>query len=843
MSLTSFLLSILLFFPFINQEVAINGVVKNNNGEPLPNILVTVLSKNKNMLAYQYSDSEGKFNFTLKDVNSAVYIKASSLFFEEKEVEIDTTKDIILTLNPKVEVLDEVVITSSNYAKDTLNLDIRKYNLKKTESIESSLKKIPGISIDKDGRIRYWNKEIEKILIDGDDLADDQYTFISKNLRSEVLEDIQVLKNFEENTVLKKSRKSDKIALNLKIKEEFKSVWFGNVSLGYGNGLGNDDELKTSSNIGLLRKKIKFLNAQKFSSLGDESIPVFFGESEYEKSNAAIYNLKSIDVALPNEVTNFTDAFGNTFLINKKIKKLVLRSTNFIGIDKQKQESFRSTDFFFQDEDSFTEINRNRDRKTLFFGEIELKNPELKNSYFINKLKYKIGANKFSSFSLFDTDETNDDSKNNEVAFYNYLQYTQRFKKGVIINSELNFGISNLDEKTTINSQDVSSVIQSASPINQRVEKQFKFIDFKTDATFLLTKKLKGKLQLNYKNNNERFNIGLNPVITLYSNNVAFSRSEFIIKPSFIYNVSRKVKWKGHVSTNFFSLNNVNKVLFNYNTMLSLKFWGTLDLSFSQRQNFASNQNFLLNYYITNNNTFRRGGLLFEPLNYDQLRMKWIHKNRKNTFNNEFSFTYKKTKSSLLDEFSLVDNVNFNNTFLILRDGEEYVFKNQFIFLVNSLGFKLETSHSLLYTPLVNEGTELNELYFGLYSFEITSYFSSSLNFNAKFEYNKNVQTFNDTKSTFDTRNLILELNWDFTKALALKVNGGIYELNENIYNIFNVSLDYVPENKKFSYNLRMNNVLNEDEFSYQNRNSFFTSVTTIPLVPLYTFASVKYIF
>ena len=99
---------------------------------------------------------------------------------------------------------------------------MRSWQIKKNESVEKSLKKIPGISIDKDGKIKYWNTEIEKILIDGDDLANDQYTFISKNLRTAVIEDIQVLKNFEENTVLKKNQKSDKkgvrsIKLNKKI--------------------------------------------------------------------------------------------------------------------------------------------------------------------------------------------------------------------------------------------------------------------------------------------------------------------------------------------------------------------------------------------------------------------------------------------------------------------------------------------------------------------------------------------------------------------------------------------------------------------------------------------------
>jgi hypothetical protein len=214
-----------------------------------------------------------------------------------------------------------------------------------------------------------------------------------------------------------------------------------------------------------------------------------------------------------------------------------------------------------------------------------------------------------------------------------------------------------------------------------------------------------------------------------------------------------------------------------------------------------------------------------------------------NTYNNEFTFTYKKAKSSLLDEYSLLNNLNFNNTFLISRDGEEYVFKNQFIFLVNSFGFNIKTTQSYSFIPLSNQNTELNRLYDGLYDFEITSYFSSSLNFNIKLGYNKNIQTFDGNKSSFDSKNMILELDWDISKEMSFNMNGGVYELDQNFYNIFNISINYTPENKFFSYNLRINNLLNENEFSFQQRNSFFTSVTTIPLVPFYAFASVKYIF
>jgi hypothetical protein len=532
-----------------SQNIEIEGIVIDKDKKPIPNILISILTQEKEIIKYKYSDNGGKFNFTIDGAKNPFFLKASSLFYLEKQITINFQEKIIISLSDKVEMLNEVVINTSKINNDTINLGISKYNIKKEESIEKTLKKIPGISVDKDGRIKYWNTEIEKILIDGDDLADKQYTFISKNLRSEVLDDIQILKNFEENTVFKRSRKSDKIALNLKIKEEFTKIWFGNILIGYGNGSSNETEHKVHSNVGLLRKKIKFLNSQKLSSLGDKSIPDFFGDQN-RTNNKPVYNLKKNDISLPDEVTNFNNGFNNTFLINKKTKNLVFRATNFIGVDNQKQELFSSTDFFFQEEDSFTERNSNNERNTLFLGELELKNQGSERNFFINKLEYKIGNNRFSSSSIFNNNQVSDANRTREFAFYDNLQFTHRFKNGLILNNEVNFGISNLTQNTSINSSDLSLVAQNPnSNTEQNVKKHLKSFGTKSDFTYLISRNLKSNLLFNFNNIEEDFDIALIPNNTSFQNDFNVKRNEFIIKPTLIFRLSKKASLKGNISS------------------------------------------------------------------------------------------------------------------------------------------------------------------------------------------------------------------------------------------------------------------------------------------------------
>lgn len=839
-----------LFFSFYvsySQEVKVFGVAYNEKKEPLSNILVTVITKPDNILSYQYTNTKGEFDFLVTTSKDSLFIKASALNYTEKTLPFKKNSKNIFYLTYKVEELNEIVINSTTQNKDTLNLNIKNYGIKENESVEKTLKKIPGISIDKDGKIKYWNTEIEKILIDGDDLANDQYTFISKNLRTAVIEDIQVLKNFEENTVLKKNQKSDKIALNLKVKNRYRNIWFGNIDLGYGNDVEKGLRLKETLNLGLLKKEIKFLDFLNYSTLGNKAVPNLFGEIGSELENNALYNLKTFSNILPDEATNFNKGFSNTFLLNKKFKNITFRGTAFIGIDKQEQQITNNIDYFLQDDASFTERNDLNNRNSLFFGEGEIKSTNLKNSYLINTFKYKIGTHNFNTLTNFsNTNSTiSDVYQNKEKSFFNYLQYTYDLGNRTVLNSEIKLGISNLNEKSSIKSDILANFLNSNSTISQNIEKNLAYFNVKTDISYYLSKKLKSNIALHYKNNKEIFRALLTPNNPLYATDITFNRNELTIVPSLIYNISRKTRVTGKLNATFFQLNSFKQNVVNYDVQLDTNFLGNITLFHSKKQEFLPNQNFLPNYYLTNNNTFRKGVAFFNSLNYNLYKFQINHKNRLRTFNNEFSLSYKRANSFLLQEYKFVDNINFNDVSLIDKKGEFFTLKEQFIFLFNSIdiGFNIKTLQTISKLPLGSNIDELSNIYTALYNFEITSYFSSKFNFNLLFEYSQQSQKVYDSSFSFNSKNMILSLDYNFNKELSINVNGSFYEVNKNYFNIANLELNFVPENSNISYGFKVNNLLNENSFLYQESNSFFFSEEFIPLIPFYSFVNIKYIF
>lgn len=266
-------------------------------------------------------------------------------------------------------------------------------------------------------------------------------------------------------------------------------------------------------------------------------------------------------------------------------------------------------------------------------------------------------------------------------------------------------------------------------------------------------------------------------------------------------------------------------------------------MSYSRNQELPKNEFFLERYYLVNNNSFKRGGLFFSPLDYEQFKTSLTNQNKRSTFNNEISFTHRRSKSTLLQEFTATDNINFNNGIQIFREGTDDLLKEQLVILINNLVFNIETSHTFFRTPLSNDPGELNRIYSSDYRLEISSYFSKTFNFSLTSGYQKSVQKFGNKSSVFDTKNLSVDLDWEILEDVALNLNGGIYEVSDTIYKIFNSSIEYTPENKRISYGLYLNNILNEDEFSFQARNSFFYSFSSIPLVPRYILFQINYTF
>lgn len=117
---------------------------------------------------------------------------------------------------------------------DTLVFDAQRYARHTSFRLEELIRDIPGFRVDGEGRIYFNGKEISRIMIDGDDLSGEQYRLLSRNLRSMMVENLELIQDHQPNRLLKGYDLVGSPAINIRIKKEYKGRPSGSGTLGMG---------------------------------------------------------------------------------------------------------------------------------------------------------------------------------------------------------------------------------------------------------------------------------------------------------------------------------------------------------------------------------------------------------------------------------------------------------------------------------------------------------------------------------------------------------------------------------------------------------------------------------
>ena len=117
---------------------------------------------------------------------------------------------------------------------DTLIFDAQRYARPTAFRLEELLETIPGFRVDGEGRIYFNGKEISRIMLDGDDLAGERYKLVSRNLRSMMVEKVELIQHHHQNPLMKDFELSAAPAINIRIKKAYKGRATGSGSVGMG---------------------------------------------------------------------------------------------------------------------------------------------------------------------------------------------------------------------------------------------------------------------------------------------------------------------------------------------------------------------------------------------------------------------------------------------------------------------------------------------------------------------------------------------------------------------------------------------------------------------------------
>lgn len=231
-------------------------------------------------------------------------MQASFLFASIHRLAVDT----ILPGSTVGELPGIVIRRNQPMAKasgDTLTFDATRYLKPEAFRLEDLVKNIPGFRVDDNGRIYFNGKEISRIMIDGDDLAGEQYKLLSRNLKALMIDSLQLIQRHEKNRLMQTFSNQDAIAINLVIKKSWMEKTSGNLMISKDMGKRGEGDTELIR-LAKKAKQLCFINTNNTGANG-----VTDRGNEMQGNDRGVYRVWPFDPLYAGTGPNLPPAYVN----------------------------------------------------------------------------------------------------------------------------------------------------------------------------------------------------------------------------------------------------------------------------------------------------------------------------------------------------------------------------------------------------------------------------------------------------------------------------------------------------------------------------------------------------
>lgn len=220
--------------------VTLTGFVTDSVGETVPGAMVKVYATpaSKSMLVYGAASPGGEFRLTLPGDYSTVTVKVSAVGYRTETMQASVGTRLHVRLSPAPTTLKAITVKAPAIRAqgDTLIFDVAAFSSRGDRSIEAVISRLPGITVDEEGKIKYNGEPINKFYIEGADMLTGNYRLATRNISPEDVASVNVYENHQPKKVLEGIEFSERAALNLKLKKKSMLKPVGNLKAGAGYG-------------------------------------------------------------------------------------------------------------------------------------------------------------------------------------------------------------------------------------------------------------------------------------------------------------------------------------------------------------------------------------------------------------------------------------------------------------------------------------------------------------------------------------------------------------------------------------------------------------------------------
>lgn len=236
-----FFLFLIAALPAFSQKIiAVSGRVTDSSGLALEGASVKLRS-DKDSTGW-ITGKNGAFSLQVTGERS-IELRVSTIGYTPF---IKTYKDPtalidagMIKLVPEPAMMPEVIVTSVNpiiIKEDTVEYKTSAYKVREGAPVEDVIKKLPGVTVDKDGQISAQGKPVARVRVNGKDFFGGDAQTAMQNLPAEIIDNIQIIDDYgdEANLTGIKSGEPEKI-ININIRKDKSRGRFGNITAGAGD--------------------------------------------------------------------------------------------------------------------------------------------------------------------------------------------------------------------------------------------------------------------------------------------------------------------------------------------------------------------------------------------------------------------------------------------------------------------------------------------------------------------------------------------------------------------------------------------------------------------------------
>ena len=145
-----------------------------------------------------------------------------------------------INMEPKSRLLQEVIVKGTlqmTIKGDTTEFNAKAFVIQPNAKVEDLLKQLPGITVDKDGKITAEGQTVNKVLVDGEEFFGDDPTLVTRNIRADMVDKIQLYdKKSDQATFTGVDDGKTEKTINVKLRADRNKGIFGKVQAGDGPG-------------------------------------------------------------------------------------------------------------------------------------------------------------------------------------------------------------------------------------------------------------------------------------------------------------------------------------------------------------------------------------------------------------------------------------------------------------------------------------------------------------------------------------------------------------------------------------------------------------------------------